>query len=389
MIICEQIARNDARAASFSRNKRIEVDAMTSTEKRDFAKKIAHGLGHQSIIEHNIYTLDCLGISRFLAEQIGSMRNISTVEESQRYAPVTNLIEIAPEIDKHLLNEYRKMIEAKTPTDKVLMETARYILPMSVATNMFVTLNESSLYDLVAKLTYLATDELPNSEYPDWVGRELASVIGGLEAVIENFNTETLAKRMLSRGSSTITDDMSNMTYFTITTLPAWAKREIESRPTDLNRRVMECIQIKGSALVSNVCYQQLKRHRKLVVIPSPYRRSQMYMFDRENAFGPPEQNEVGPVPVIDLKYPMQLISSEVFLRVKDLLTEYIDHEDSSPLGATMRRVRVEGSVRAFANFFLQRITKHAQREIRLLAKQIFMTPDISSFYSIYEKGEA
>jgi len=139
---------------------------------------------------------------------------------------------------------------------------------------------------------------------------------------------------------------------------------------------------------MSNVCYQQLKRHRKLLTLPSPYRRSQMYIFDHENAFGPPEHNEVGPIPVIDLKYPSQIISSAVFFRIKDLLTEYIDHEDSSPVGATMRRVRIEGSVRAFDNFFLQRSSTHAQREIRLLAKQIFTTPDILNFYSLYKEGE-
>ena len=123
--------------------------------------------GHESILEHAVYTFEVKGVSRALTHQLVRHRMASYAQQSQRYVDMSEAVYIIPEsIDKCLtpatpdgcpLNieyvnairkceeVYRKLVDAGVPPGE-----ARYVLPNACTTNIIVTMNARSLRNFFA-----------------------------------------------------------------------------------------------------------------------------------------------------------------------------------------------------------------------------------------------
>lgn len=118
--------------------------------------------GHESVLEHAVYTFEVKGVSRALTHQLVRHRIASYSQQSQRYVDMSEAAYIIPEsIDKCLtpatpdgcpLNieyvnairkceeVYRKLVDAG-----ISPEDARYVLPNACTTNIIVTMNARQL----------------------------------------------------------------------------------------------------------------------------------------------------------------------------------------------------------------------------------------------------
>ena len=139
--------------------------------------------GHESILEHAVYTFEVKGVSRALTHQLVRHRMASYAQQSQRYVDMSEAVYIIPEsIDKCLtpatpdgcpLNieyvnairkceeVYRKLVDAG-----INPEDARYVLPNACTTNIVITMNARELRHFFA---------LRCCERAQWEIRELAN----------------------------------------------------------------------------------------------------------------------------------------------------------------------------------------------------------------------
>ena len=125
--------------------------------------------GHESILEHAVYTFEIKGVSRALTHQLVRHRIASYSQQSQRYVNMEDFDYIIPKsmsdkviaksidpitlepkeitlemeymnIIEDLHNAYKRLIENGVPE-----EDARYILPNATCTNIIVTMNARQL----------------------------------------------------------------------------------------------------------------------------------------------------------------------------------------------------------------------------------------------------
>lgn len=115
--------------------------------------------GHESILEHAVYTFEVKGISRALTHQLVRHRIASYSQQSQRYVKITDMdgYVIPKSVDEwNMLNDYcsimgeiweyyDRLIKAGVP-----VEDARYILPNACTTNIIVTMNARELLHFFA-----------------------------------------------------------------------------------------------------------------------------------------------------------------------------------------------------------------------------------------------
>lgn len=153
-------------------------------------RNIIFGLGHASVAEHAVFNLDIIGVTRYLAEYIQSHRLCSFTEKSQRYIRLDTDYIVPPEIKNTPLadeyeqftqnrfrdyNELCRIIDEETDQDPALAgEDARYILPLSVTTQMGMTVNARTLERLLQQAASADLEEFRG------FGRRLFSVIDGI-----------------------------------------------------------------------------------------------------------------------------------------------------------------------------------------------------------------
>lgn len=129
--------------------------------------KAALHSGHESVLEHAVYTFEVKGVSRALTHQLVRHRIASYSQQSQRYVDMSEATYIIPEsIDKCLtpatpdgcplnieyVNAIRKCEEVyrKLIGAGINPEDARYVLPNACTTNIIVTMNARSLMNFFA-----------------------------------------------------------------------------------------------------------------------------------------------------------------------------------------------------------------------------------------------
>ena len=139
--------------------------------------------GHESILEHAVYTFEVKGVSRALTHQLVRHRMASYAQQSQRYVDMSEAAYIIPEsIDKCLtpatpdgcplnieyVNAIRKCEEVyrKLVGAGISPEDARYVLPNACTTNIIITMNARELRHFFA---------LRCCERAQWEIRELAN----------------------------------------------------------------------------------------------------------------------------------------------------------------------------------------------------------------------
>lgn len=153
------------------------MEKLTPEKTADFVEMLA-GLGHQSPIEHAVFTFGIEGVSRTLLAQITRHRIASYSVQSQRYVRENDFqyvippeIEAVPEAKEEFLRameesvaHYQKITEilktrhtgelmatglsekeAARKAEKMAIEDARFVLPNACDTKMIVTMNARSL----------------------------------------------------------------------------------------------------------------------------------------------------------------------------------------------------------------------------------------------------
>lgn len=115
--------------------------------------------GHESVLEHAVYTFEVKGVSRALTHQLVRHRIASYSQQSQRYVKITDMdgYVIPKSVDEwNMLNDYcsimgeiweyyDRLIKAGVP-----VEDARYILPNACTTNIIITMNARELLHFFA-----------------------------------------------------------------------------------------------------------------------------------------------------------------------------------------------------------------------------------------------
>lgn len=126
----------------------------TASEDYQAALRGALTCGHDSVIEHAVFTFKVEGVSRILLAQLTRHRIASFGVESQRYVDMEGFAAIEPPSivqNSTLFGEYLDLlceIEGfyhKAKAFGIPKEDARYILPMATSTRLIVTMNAREL----------------------------------------------------------------------------------------------------------------------------------------------------------------------------------------------------------------------------------------------------
>lgn len=116
-------------------------------------------MGHESVIEHAVFTFSVEGVSRALTHQLVRHRIASFSQQSQRYVPLKEPTYVVPETVlanpaalavytdtmERLWAAYGELAELGIPT-----EDARYVLPNGCTTNITITMNARELLHFFA-----------------------------------------------------------------------------------------------------------------------------------------------------------------------------------------------------------------------------------------------
>lgn len=118
-------------------------------------RSLQHSLasGHESVLEHAVFTFRVEGISRVTLAQLTRHRLASFSVQSQRYVKLENPELMIPDSIRnstfaaeaestmhYVMNLYQRMVEAGIPA-----EDARYVTPQATTTNLIMTMNAREL----------------------------------------------------------------------------------------------------------------------------------------------------------------------------------------------------------------------------------------------------
>ena len=110
--------------------------------------------GHESILEHAVYTFEVKGVSRALTHQLVRHRIASYSQQSQRYVNMNEFDYVMPKSIEDNIDAYAKFYQAMDMIDYTYIllkdmgipeEDARYVLPNACTTNIIVTMNAREL----------------------------------------------------------------------------------------------------------------------------------------------------------------------------------------------------------------------------------------------------
>ena len=131
--------------------------------------------GHESILEHAVYTFEVKGVSRALTHQLVRHRVASYSQQSQRYVNMNEFDYVMPKSIEDNIDAYAKFYQAMDMIDYTYIllkemgipeEDARYVLPNACCTNIIVTMNARSMLNFFRYRT---------CERAQWEIRELAN----------------------------------------------------------------------------------------------------------------------------------------------------------------------------------------------------------------------
>lgn len=130
--------------------------AAICTASADPVKSLRHsmGSGHESVLEHAVFTFQIEGVSRALLAQLTRHRIASFSVQSQRYVDMQDMPCVVPPsivqntemyegfiaMQKAIAVFYRVMVDNGIPK-----EDARYITPQGAQTNLIMTMNAREL----------------------------------------------------------------------------------------------------------------------------------------------------------------------------------------------------------------------------------------------------
>ena len=129
--------------------------AAVCTNSKNGYRSLQHSLasGHESVLEHAVFTFRVSGLSRAALAQLTRHRLASFDVQSQRYVRIMGVDLVMPEsirksdfyveagsLMEDVMNLYQRMVDAGIPA-----EDARYITPQAVPTALIMTMNAREL----------------------------------------------------------------------------------------------------------------------------------------------------------------------------------------------------------------------------------------------------
>lgn len=175
----EQVCNHAAKTCTREDAGRIlDRDSLGFVDTEMNALRTALRSGHESILEHAVYTFEVKGVSRALTHQLVRHRVASYSQQSQRYVGMENFSYIVPQSIRNnpdALDDYIKLMGRLTEFYVELVsddgygipeEDARYILPNACTTNIIITMNARELRHFFS---------LRCCERAQWEIRELAN----------------------------------------------------------------------------------------------------------------------------------------------------------------------------------------------------------------------
>ena len=129
--------------------------AAVCTNSRNPESSLRHAVesGHESVLEHGVFTFRVTGLSRAALAQLTRHRLASFDVQSQRYVRIKGVDLVMPEsirdsdfftevgsLMEDVMNLYQRMVDAGIPC-----EDARYITPQAVPTTLVMTMNAREL----------------------------------------------------------------------------------------------------------------------------------------------------------------------------------------------------------------------------------------------------
>lgn len=129
--------------------------AAVCTDSKNGYRSLQHSLesGHESVLEHAVFTFKVSGLSRAALAQLTRHRLASFSVQSQRYVKLDNPELVIPEsiresayaaeaesTMRYVMNLYERMIG-----DGIPAEDARYVAPQAVPTTLIMTMNAREL----------------------------------------------------------------------------------------------------------------------------------------------------------------------------------------------------------------------------------------------------
>ena len=129
--------------------------AAVCTNSKNPESSLRHAVesGHESVLEHGVFTFHVSGLSRAALAQLTRHRLASFDVQSQRYVRINGVDLVMAESIRHsdfyteagslmedVMNLYQRMVDAGIPC-----EDARYITPQAVPTTLVMTMNAREL----------------------------------------------------------------------------------------------------------------------------------------------------------------------------------------------------------------------------------------------------
>lgn len=129
--------------------------AAVCTDSDNGYRSLMHSMaaGHESVLEHAVFTFRVEGLSRAALAQLTRHRLASFSVQSQRYVKLENPDLVFPDSIRHsqfaaeaestlryVMNLYQRMVESGIP-----FEDARYVTPQAVPTALIMTMNVREL----------------------------------------------------------------------------------------------------------------------------------------------------------------------------------------------------------------------------------------------------
>ena len=129
--------------------------AAVCTDSQNGYRSLQHSMesGHESVLEHAVFTFRVEGLSRAALAQLTRHRLVSFSVQSQRYVKLDNPELVIPETIRksayaaeaestmrYVMNLYERMTE-----DGIPAEDARYVTPQAVPTTLIMTMNAREL----------------------------------------------------------------------------------------------------------------------------------------------------------------------------------------------------------------------------------------------------
>ena len=373
----------------------LRKEAIRDVEKaRKSNETIVYDYGHSSIAEHAVFNFEISGISRLAVEALEHFRLASFTEKSQRYTQLTPNSFILPSVVNTDMGLAEKLINhtfetytaltidferfytyvgfSKNESHLKAIEDARYVLPLATTTQVGMTINARELEHMIFVMSgssHKEVRDLAKALYTEVAGRVPSLIKYVDNPNIKPFhqsavNTVVRFPGLQSPKIISVSEDYDQLLKFGIlqsaTSIPLDFFNVSDARLPQIDRelpRVFELIHVVFQGVLSEVAFNQLKRHRMSTLLLSPI--SNQIGFYLPKVFSSAGKQD-------EMKMLFQdVLEAQKFYSECDDLALYL-----SPNG-TMRTFVVGMNLRSLFHFLRLRTNPDAQQEIQGFAKKL------------------